>query len=111
MPSSLSNTPSNAPTDAPDKASIGELRRVHFVAVGGTGMGSLAGLLKRRGIEITGSDKKLYPPMSTALADWGVVVSEGFDPANLEAAAYDSGQVPDLIVIGNAVHRDNAEAL
>ena len=115
MPSSLTNTLTNtashAPTDAPDKASIGELRRVHFVAVGGTGMGSLAGLLKRRGIEITGSDKKLYPPMSTALADWGVVVSEGFDPANLEAAAYDSGQVPDLIVIGNAVHRDNAEAL
>ncbi len=49
----------------------GALRRVHFVAVGGTGMGSLAGLVNARGILVTGSDKKLYPPMSTALADWG----------------------------------------
>lgn len=46
------------------------LRHVHFVAIGGTGVGSLAGLLKARGIRVTGSDKKLYPPMSTALADW-----------------------------------------
>lgn len=95
----------------PKQAPIGELHRVHFVAVGGTGMGSLAGLLKRRGIEITGSDKKLYPPMSTALAEWGVKVSEGFDPANLDARAYGVEREPDLIVIGNAVRGDNAEAL
>ena len=62
------------------------LRRVHFVAIGGTGMGSLAGLVKARGIEVTGSDKKLYPPMSTALADWGITPHEGFDPAQLSAA-------------------------
>ena len=30
-------------------------RRVHFVAIGGTGMGSLAGLLKARGLAVTGS--------------------------------------------------------
>jgi len=89
---------------------IGALRRVHFVAVGGTGMGSLAGLLKARGIEITGSDKALYPPMSTALADWGIAVSEGFDPANLHAGAYGSERDPDLVVIGNAVRPDNPEA-
>ena len=53
------------------------LRHVHFIAIGGTGMGSLAGLLKARGIRITGSDKKLYPPMSTALADWGIALEPG----------------------------------
>ena len=42
-------------------------RHVHFVAIGGTGMGSLAGLLARRGVTVTGSDRALYPPMSTAL--------------------------------------------
>jgi len=94
------------PADAP----IGALRRVHFVAVGGTGMGSLAGLLKHRGLEVTGSDKALYPPMSTALEDWGIAVHEGFDPANLEAEAYGSGNSPDLVVIGNAVRPDNPEA-
>ena len=86
------------------------LVRVHFVAIGGTGMGSLAGLLKARGIDVTGSDKKLYPPMSTALADWGIVPEEGFDPAHLEPSAARSGRAPDLVVIGNAVRADNPEA-
>ncbi len=86
------------------------LRRVHFIAIGGTGMGSLAGLVKARGIEVTGSDKKLYPPMSTALADWGIDVTEGFDPEHLEPTGPD-GLRPDLIVIGNAVRADNPEAV
>jgi UDP-N-acetylmuramate: L-alanyl-gamma-D-glutamyl-meso-diaminopimelate ligase len=99
------------PSPPPDeKAPIGELGRVHFIAVGGTGMGSLAGLLKRRGIDVTGSDKALYPPMSNALADWEISPSVGFSPGHLEAAASASGRVPDLIVIGNAVRPDNPEA-
>lgn len=82
----------------------GALRHVHFIAIGGTGMGSLAGLVKARGIRVTGSDKKLYPPMSTALADWGIDVAEGFDPAHV------LDDPPDLVVIGNAVRADNPEA-
>ena len=81
------------------------LDHVHFVAIGGTGMGSLAGLLKARGISVTGSDKKLYPPMSTALAEWGIEVVEGFSPSNV------LDHKPDLVIIGNAVHADNPEAL
>lgn len=81
------------------------LEHVHFVAIGGTGMGSLAGLLKARGIVVTGSDKQLYPPMSTALADWGIDVSVGFTPENVLR------RKPDLVVIGNAVRADNPEAI
>jgi UDP-N-acetylmuramate: L-alanyl-gamma-D-glutamyl-meso-diaminopimelate ligase len=81
------------------------LEHVHFVAIGGTGMGSLAGLLNARGIRVTGSDKKLYPPMSTALAEWGIDVVEGFSPAHVLE------QEPDLVVIGNAVRADNSEAV
>jgi len=80
------------------------LRHVHFIAIGGTGMGSLAGLLKARGIEVTGSDRALYPPMSTALAGWGIPVHEGFRAENVLAHR------PDLVVIGNAVRADNPEA-
>lgn len=83
------------------------LKRVHFIAIGGTGMGSLAGLLKARGIEVTGSDKKLYPPMSDALAKWGIAVHEGFRPENLVGA---NGEKPELVIIGNAVRADNPEA-
>ncbi len=81
------------------------LDHVHFIAIGGTGMGSLAGLLKARGVRVTGSDKKLYPPMSTALADWGIDVVEGFSASNVYV------RKPDLFVIGNAVRPDNPEAV
>ncbi|MDH3211398.1 MAG: UDP-N-acetylmuramate--L-alanine ligase [Myxococcales bacterium] len=79
-------------------------RRVHFVAIGGTGMGSLAGLLHARGIEVTGSDECLYPPMSTALDRWGIPAFEGF------AAEHVLENPPDLVVIGNAVGPENPEA-
>ena len=65
---------------------VRELGWIHFIAVGGTGMGSLAGLVAARGIRVTGSDRDLYPPMSTALSEWGIPVVEGFSPANLEDA-------------------------
>ncbi len=84
-------------------------RHVHFIAIGGTGMGSLAGLLKARGVTVTGSDKGLYPPMSTALARWQIPVREGFSPDNFLAA--DGSVAPDLFVIGNAVRPDNPEAV
>jgi len=77
---------------------------VHFVAIAGTGMGSLAGLLHARGIHVTGSDENLYPPMSTALERWGIPVYEHF------AAEHVLAGTPDLIVIGNAVGPSNPEA-
>jgi UDP-N-acetylmuramate: L-alanyl-gamma-D-glutamyl-meso-diaminopimelate ligase len=79
-------------------------RHVHFVAIGGTGMGSLAGLLKARGIRITGSDDTLYPPMSTMLEQWDIPVHSGFRPEHVLDPR------PDLVVIGNAVRPDNPEA-
>ena len=67
-------------------------------------MGSLAGLLHARGVRVTGSDDKLYPPMSTLLERWGIPVHEGFRAENALTAG------PDLVVIGNAVRADNPEA-
>jgi UDP-N-acetylmuramate: L-alanyl-gamma-D-glutamyl-meso-diaminopimelate ligase len=80
------------------------VRHVHFIAIAGTGMGSLAGLLKSRGLEVTGSDSDVYPPMSTALEAWGVPVAKGFRPENVLERR------PDLVVIGNAVRAENPEA-
>src|SRR5574338_484070 len=67
-------------------------------------MGSLAGLLKARGWEVTGSDAGVYPPMSTTLARLGIPVAEGFDARRVLERR------PDLVVIGNAVRPDNPEA-
>ncbi len=78
--------------------------RIHMMAVGGTGMGALAGLLKAHGHEVSGCDTALYPPMSDYLARYGINAAEGFDPAHIVPP-------PDLVVIGNAVHKENPEAL
>jgi UDP-N-acetylmuramate: L-alanyl-gamma-D-glutamyl-meso-diaminopimelate ligase len=80
-------------------------RRVYFIAIAGTGMGSLAGLLRARGLEVSGSDARLYPPMSTALERWGIPVHVGFRAEQVIEAR------PDLVVIGNAVRPENPEAL
>ena len=79
-------------------------RRVHFVAIAGSGMGSLAGLLHARGLVVTGSDDQLYPPMSTVLERAGIPVHESFRAEHVLDAT------PDLVVIGNAVRPDNPEA-
>jgi UDP-N-acetylmuramate: L-alanyl-gamma-D-glutamyl-meso-diaminopimelate ligase len=76
---------------------------VHLIGVAGTGMGSLAGLLKKAGHRVTGSDSAFYPPMGDALARWGIETLQGFDPKNLVPA-------PDLVVVGNVCRPSNVEA-
>ncbi|MFH0800085.1 MAG: Mur ligase family protein [Pseudomonadota bacterium] len=78
--------------------------RIHLLGIGGTGMGSLAGLLVEAGHSVTGTDLKLYPPMSDMLAELKIVPFEGYSAANIAAAR------PELAVIGNVIRRDNPEA-
>ena len=77
---------------------------VHLIAVAGTGMGSLAGLLKAAGHEVSGSDVAFYPPMGPALERWGIRLMEGFDSKHLDQPR------PDLVVVGNVCRPDNVEA-
>ena len=80
-----------------------EIRRFHFVPIGGTAMVPLAALLIERGHRVTGSDGPLYPPMSTALERLGVGVAQGFAAEHVPADC-------DVVVVGNAALRDNVEA-
>ena len=81
-----------------------DVTSIHMIAVCGTGMGALALMLKELGYAVTGSDLKVYPPMSDFLRERGIRIAEGFDGENL---AYG----PDLVVVGNAVSKDNAEVV
>jgi UDP-N-acetylmuramate: L-alanyl-gamma-D-glutamyl-meso-diaminopimelate ligase len=81
----------------------GSIKTVHLIAVCGTGMASLACLLKEQGFHVTGSDTNIYPPMSEILAKAGIEVKPGWNRENI---APDT----DLVIIGNAISRDNAEA-
>jgi UDP-N-acetylmuramate: L-alanyl-gamma-D-glutamyl-meso-diaminopimelate ligase len=78
--------------------------KIHFIGIGGTGMGALAGLLKAAGHDVRGSDGPLYPPMSTQLARAEIPVFEGYAAANLDWA-------PDCVVVGNVCRSDHAEVV
>lgn len=75
---------------------------VHIVGIGGTFMGGVALLARALGHRVSGSDTKMYPPMSTQLAAQGIDVADGYRAQNLDTQ-------PDMVVIGNALSRGNAE--
>jgi UDP-N-acetylmuramate: L-alanyl-gamma-D-glutamyl-meso-diaminopimelate ligase len=76
--------------------------RIHLVGICGTGMASLAAMLKDSGYEVSGSDEGVYPPMSEFLARKQIRVAQGYDTKNLKPE-------PDLVVVGNALSRGNPE--
>ncbi|MFC1724114.1 UDP-N-acetylmuramate:L-alanyl-gamma-D-glutamyl-meso-diaminopimelate ligase [candidate division KSB1 bacterium] len=77
-------------------------KKIHFTAICGTGMGSVAVVLKQMGFEITGSDENIYPPMSNILHDNGIRVYSGYSRKNIKDDI-------DIFVIGNAMSRGNPE--
>ncbi len=97
-PSSASPDLSPALNTVPDR-----LRHIHLMGICGTGMASLAGMLKQEGYLVTGSDQNVYPPMSEFLARLSIPVAQGYSAKNLSP-------VPDLVVVGNVITRKNPEA-
>lgn len=65
-------------------------------------MATLAAMLKQRGHDVSGSDEHVYPPMSDFLAAERIHVLEGYKPEHVDGAL-------DLVVVGNAISRGNAE--
>jgi UDP-N-acetylmuramate: L-alanyl-gamma-D-glutamyl-meso-diaminopimelate ligase len=91
-------------TDPAPTFDLDQVRRIHVMGVGGTGMGTFAALLKQSGYEVTGSDEGIYPPMSELLASWSIEALAGYRAENLDRAR------PDLVVVGNVIRRVNPEA-
>ncbi|MDH3980250.1 MAG: UDP-N-acetylmuramate:L-alanyl-gamma-D-glutamyl-meso-diaminopimelate ligase [Gammaproteobacteria bacterium] len=73
---------------------------IHILGICGTFMGGIALLAREQGVQVSGSDANVYPPMSTQLASQGIALNEGYLPAHLDPA-------PDCVVIGNAMSRGN----
>ena len=80
------------------------VKKIHLIAICGTGMGALACMLRDLGFEVTGSDQKIYPPMSDFLSCRRVKVIEGFNEDNISYG-------PDLVVVGNAITKANPEVV
>ena len=77
-------------------------KHIHLIGICGTAMASLAGMLKQRGHQVTGSDVAAYPPMSDFLSSLNIPVAQPFSEKNLEPR-------PDLVIVGNAISRGNVE--
>jgi len=75
---------------------------IHVIGICGTAMGAVAAMLRDDGYRITGSDEKVYPPMSTFLQEKGISVREGYRAEHLQPR-------PDLVIVGNAISRGNPE--
>ena len=78
------------------------MKRVHFIGICGTAMGTLAAMLKARGYDVQGADLGVYPPMSDFLAREQIRVFDGYDAAHI------TGDL-DHVIIGNAISRGNPE--
>ena len=77
---------------------------LHILGVCGTFMGGIAAIARAAGHRVTGSDRNVYPPMSTQLAALGIDVIEGYEPDQLKLN-------PDVFVVGNVMSRGNLRAV
>ncbi len=75
------------------------MQHIHIIGIGGTFMGGLAAIAQEAGFKVSGCDAKMYPPMSTQLADLGIAVHEGFDAEQLNKFP------ADVYVVGNVAKR------
>ena len=73
---------------------------VHILGICGSFMGGIAAIAKSLGHKVTGSDKNVYPPMSTQLEALGIELTEGYCESQFDPA-------PGMVVIGNAMSRGN----
>jgi UDP-N-acetylmuramate: L-alanyl-gamma-D-glutamyl-meso-diaminopimelate ligase len=77
--------------------------KVFLSGIAGTGMSSLAGLLKEQGHDVSGSDVNFYPPVDKILENMKIRLFNPYDAGNIAKDV-------DLCVIGNIVSRGNPEA-
>src|SRR5262252_5222074 len=71
---------------------------IHILGICGTFMGGIAAIARAAGFRVTGSDRNVYPPMSTQLEALGITLTEGFEAEQLTPE-------PDVVVVGNVMTR------
>jgi len=77
---------------------IQKQQKIHILGICGTFMGGLAVLARSLGFEVSGSDKNVYPPMSTQLEKLNIGMHQGYDGSVLN-------QDYDEVVVGNVMTR------
>ncbi len=76
---------------------------IHFIAIGGSAMHSLAIALQKEGYTVTGSDDEIFEPSKSRLARFRLLPShEGWDEANIHEGL-------DAVIVGMHAKADNPE--
>lgn len=78
-------------------------KKIHFIGIGGIGVSALAGILIKRGKQISGSDKE-NSSLTDQLALSGAQIFTGHFAANLK-------DKPDLVVHSLAIDKNNPELI
>lgn len=78
------------------------VRRIHFIGIGGAGMGGIAEVLHTLGYEVSGSDLG-DNAMTHRLQTLGISVARGHNASHVENK--------DVVVVSSAVREDNPELL
>jgi len=74
--------------------------RIHILGICGTFMAGIAAIAKQAGIDVSGSDANVYPPMSTQLETQGIGLSNGYSASHIDANV-------DYVIVGNVIKRGN----
>ncbi len=82
---------------------LSQIKNIYFMGIGGTGMSAAAGLAKKMGFSVTGSDIPLYPPTSTILENANIHYRSPYDRISL------AKQRIDAVVVANALSRGHKE--
>ena len=87
-------------TPMPDR--MRRINTIHFVGIGGSGMGGIAEVLLNLGYRVQGSDLRAND-VTRRLAKLGATIMIGHRPEHADAA--------DVVVVSSAVSRDNPEVV
>jgi len=84
------------------KSQMRRVRSMHFIGIGGVGMGGIAEVMHNLGFRVSGSDLGTNA-LTARLTELGIVVHQGHKSAHVDDA--------DVVVISTAVPADNPELL
>ncbi|MGB3526025.1 MAG: Mur ligase family protein [Flavobacteriales bacterium] len=81
------------------------MKRVHFIAIGGSAMHNLAIALNQQGFEVSGSDDEIFEPSRSRLENLGLLPNQlGWHPEDITSKL-------DAVILGMHARADNPELL
>jgi len=81
---------------------MGRIKHIHFIGIGGAGMGGIAEVLLNQGYRISGSDRS-ENTMTQRLKDLGASIFKGHQAEYVQAV--------DVVVVSTAIAEDNPEVI